>query len=128
MKRLSALILSLSLFSPLLHAADKSEPGFWEMLRMKIEQLTPQKKLSTTKAVGGVRGGPADDNDLYWKGEAKAPAVDADELSAFRTAMSLVDSGKKAEAQMAFSDFTKKYPDSPLRKDADQALAQIQLK
>lgn len=128
MKKLSALILSLSLFAPLAHAEEKNEPGFWETLRMKIEQLTPQKKLSATKAVGGVRGGPADDNDLYWKGEAKTPTVDADELTAFRNAMSLVDAGKKAEAQMAFSDFSKKYPDSALRKDADQALAQIQLK
>ncbi len=128
MKRLSALLLSLSLFAPHVHAAEKSEPGFWEMLRMKIEQLTPQKKLSTTKAVGGVRGAPAEDGDLYWKGEAKAPAIDSDELAAFKNALALVDAGKKAEAQMAFSDFSKKYPDSPLRKDADQALTQLQPK
>ncbi len=125
MKKFSALFFSLALFSPLLHAGT-SEPGFWETLRMKIEQLTPQKKLSSTNAVGGVRGAPADNGDLYWKGEAKPATIDPDELGAFRNAMSLAESGKKAEAQMAFSEFSKKYPDSPLRKDADQALAQLQ--
>jgi TolA-binding protein len=129
MKKFFVLMLGLSLFSPALYADEKSEPGFWEMLRMKIEQLTPQKKLSTTTAVGGVRGAPVEGNDLYWKGEAKpAATIDSDELAAFQNAMSLVDTGKKSEAQTAFSDFTKKYPDSPLRKDADQALGQLQSK
>jgi TolA-binding protein len=127
MKKTFIMLLGLCLISPMLYA-DDSSPGFWEMLRMKIEQLTPQTKLSTTTAVGGVRGAPAEANDLYWKGEAKPATIDADELAAFQKAMSLVDAGKKTEAQSAFSDFSKKYPDSPLRKDADQALAQLRSK
>lgn len=125
MKKVLIMLLGLSFFSPMLYAADDGSPGFWEMLRMKIEQLTPQNDLSTTTAVGGVRGAPVKDNDLYWKGEAKPASIKADELAAFRKAMALVKAGKKAEAKDAFSDFAKKYPKSPLRKDADQAIAQL---
>ena len=128
MKKISALLLALSLTSPALYAADKSEPGFWESLRMKIEQMTPQKKLNTTTAVGGVRGAPVESSDVYWKGEAKPVDIDANELAAFQNAVSLVDMGKKAEAQAAFAAFSKNYPASPLRKDADQALTQLQSK
>jgi TolA-binding protein len=124
MTRIFIILLSLCLV-PALSFADDSSPGFWEMLRMKIEQFTPQTKLATTTAVGGVRGAPVAANDLYWKGEAKPATIDADELAAFQNAMSLVDAGKKTEAEAAFSNFSKKYPDSPLRKDADQALAQL---
>jgi TolA-binding protein len=104
-------------------AADKapptSEPSFFDRLRMKLERITPQKKISATTAVGGVRGAPVESTDVYWKGEAKP--VDAGEVAAFQKAMALVDEGKKDQAQAAFADFTKKYPDSPLRKDAEQA-------
>lgn len=128
MKKVLVLLLGLSLFSPSLYAAEKSEPGFWESLRMKIEQLTPQKKLSTTTAVGGVRGAPVENTDVYWKGETKPVAIDPAELAAFQNALSLADAGKKAEAQAAFTAFTKNYPASPLRKDAEQALTQLQSK
>jgi TolA-binding protein len=125
MKRILIILLGLSLSYPAFCAADDSGPGFWEMLRMKIEQLTPQNNLSTTTAVGGVRGAEVKSNDLYWKGEAKPASIQADELAAFRNAMALVSAGKKADAKDAFSGFVKKYPKSPLRKDADQALAKL---
>ena len=125
MKRILVILLGLSLFSPALCTADDSGPGFWEMLRMKIEQLTPQNDLSTTTAVGGVRGAEVKNNDLYWKGEAKPASIKADELAAFRKAMALVKAGKKDDAKGAFAGFVKKYPKSPLRKDADQALAKL---
>src|SRR5512135_76754 len=128
MKKIAMLLLGLLLASPTLYAAEKSAPGFWETLRMKIEQLTPQKKLSSTTAVGGVRGAPVEDTDVYWKGEAKPATIDPDELTAFQNAISLADAGKKAEAQAAFSAFAKNYPESPLRKDAEQAIAQLQSK
>jgi TolA-binding protein len=128
MKRISVLFLGMFLISPALYAAEKSGPGFWESLRMKIEQMTPQKKLGTTTAVGGVRGAPVENSDVYWKGEAKPIAIDSRELAAFQNAVSLVEAGKKAEAQAAFSAFAKNYPESPLRKDADQALTQLQSK
>lgn len=128
MKKIIALLLGLSLSAPSLFAAENSEPGFWESLRIKIEQLTPQKKLGTTTAVGGVRGAPVESNDVYWKGEAKPTTIDPKELAAFKAAVSLVDAGKKTEAQSAFSTFTKNFPASPLRKDAEQALAVLQQK
>ncbi len=126
MKKFIALSFALALLSQAVYAEEAKELGFWEKLRMKIEQLTPQKKLSTTTAVGGVRGAPVESSDVYWKGEA-AP-VDAAELAAFQKALGLADAGKKSEAEAAFAEFVKAHPDSPLRKDADQALAQLQAK
>jgi TolA-binding protein len=130
MKKLFSVLLALMLAVTTLHAQDKKEAalGFWEMLRMKIEQLTPQKKLSTTTAVGGVRGAAVEVADVYWKGESKPQFIDTDELGAFQKAISLVEGGQKEQAQAAFADFAKTYPNSPLRKDADQAMAQLQVK
>jgi TolA-binding protein len=127
MKKLSFVLLALMLAVTTLHAADKNEAplGFWEMLRMRIEQLTPQKKLNTTTAVGGVRGAAVEVADVYWKGETKPQFIDSDELTAFQKAMSLVEAGQKDQAQAAFAEFAQTYPNSPLRKDADQALAQL---
>jgi TolA-binding protein len=130
MKKLIALfvLLGVVLASPVYSADEKQEVSLWERLRMKIEMLTPKKKISTTTAVGGVRGSQADADDVYWKGEAKAQPVDAEELAAFKKALSLGDAGDVAGAQAAFSDFLKKHPDSRLREDAEQALALLQPK
>jgi len=130
MKKLIALfiLLGVVLATPAYSADDKQDSSLWERLRKKIELLTPKKKLATTTAVGGVRGSQADANEVYWKGEASAQPIDTDELSAFKKAISLVDAGDVAGAQAAFSDFLKKHPDSRLREDAEQALAQLQPK
>lgn len=127
MKKIIALLLlaAMALGSPMLHAAEKNDAslGFWEKLRAKIEQMAPQKKLSATTAVGGVRGAKVAADDVYWKGEKSAQVVDADELDAFKTAMALAAAGDLVKAQAAFTEFIAKNPESPLRKDADQALA-----
>ncbi len=126
MKKLCALLIGLFLsFSAI--AADKTppEPSFFEKLRMKLERVTPQRKITATTAVGGVRGAPVEATDVYWKGEAQP--VDSAEIAAFQNAMALVDAGKKEQAQAAFADFAKKYPDSPLRKDAEQAQSALQV-
>lgn len=125
MKRLIALlvVLGIALASPV-QAADQ-ELSLWERLRKKIELLTPKKKLTTTTAAGGVRGSLADADDVYWKGEAKPVAIDENELVAFSKAIALVDTGNTADAQAAFAQFVKKYPDSALRTDAEAALAQL---
>ena len=127
MKKLPPLLLILSLLSPALHAAEQSDSwsGFWERLRMRIEQMTPQKKLGNTTAVGGVRGAAVEVSDVYWKGEAKSQSVDVDELNAFQKAMALVEADQKDQAQAAFAEFAKTYPASPLKADADQALARL---
>jgi TolA-binding protein len=130
MKKLIALfvLLGVVLAAPAYSADDTQGASLWERLRKKIELLTPKKKISTTTAVGGVRGAQADADDVYWKGEAKPAPVDAEELAAFKKAMSLVDAGDQAGAQASFADFLKKHPDSRLREDAEQALAQLQAK
>jgi TolA-binding protein len=121
--------LLFAIVVPLAHAQSAapgdSWSGFWERLRMKIEQMTPQKKLGTTTAVGGVRGSAVEASDVYWKGEAKPQSIDADELTAFQKAMGLVETEQKEQAQAAFAEFAKAYPDSPLKADADQAMARL---
>ena len=130
MKRLIALLVLLGvvLAAPAYGADEKQDGSLWERLRKKIELLTPKKKIQTTTAVGGVRGAQADADDVYWKGEANTQSIDADELAAFKKAISLVDAGDVAGAQAAFSDFLKKHPDSRLREDAEMAIAQLQPK
>ena len=126
MKRYIILILlGLALFSQSLHADDKkvNTASFWEKLRSKVESLTPQKKLGVTTATGGVRGAAVATEDMYWKNDASAQTIGSDELDAFAKAMKLADSEDTAQAQAAFSEFINKYPESLLRKDADQALA-----
>jgi TolA-binding protein len=122
------LLLCMAVCSQTLHAEGKSEgsPSFWEKLRAKVEQLAPQKKMTATTAVGGVRGANMASDDVYWKGEHVAQTIDADELEAFNKALALATAGEHAKAQIAFADFATQNPDSPLRKDADQALAQLQ--
>jgi len=92
---------------------------------MKIEQMTPQKKLGSTTAVGGVRGAAVEATDVYWKGEAKPQSIDADELGAFQKAMALVEAEQKDQAKAAFAEFSKTYPNSPLKADADQVMARL---
>lgn len=130
MKNLIAplILLGMALVSQTLHAEGKNSDSlsFWEKMRVKIEQMAPQKKVSATTAVGGVRGAKVVADDVYWKGEKAAAVVDADELEAFKNAMTLAAGGELAKAQAAFTEFVAKNPDSTLRKDADQALAQLQ--
>lgn len=123
------LALYLAMGSQTLYAEGKNDEtlSFWEKLRVKIEQMAPQKKVSATTAVGGVRGAKMVADDVYWKGEKTAPVVDADELDAFKSAMTLAAGGELAKAQAAFGEFVTKNPDSPLRQDAEQALVQLQV-
>lgn len=129
MKKIVLLVLAASMLSaPALYAAEagSANMSFWEVLRKKIEGFVPQKKIGVTNAVGGVRGAPSDANDIYWKGEAHRTEIDADELAAFKKATDLAAAGETSQAHAAFSEFVTTYPDSTLRKDADQALAALQ--
>ncbi len=130
MKKAMVMVLLLGMVSgsQALYAAEGSDSrlSFWENLRMKIQVLVPQKKVIASTAVGGVRGAAIASDDVYWKGEKGTQTIDADELTAFQQAMALAEAGEVKQAQAAFSEFIKKNPDSHLRKDADQALAQLQ--
>ena len=120
------MLVGMALGTQTLYAAEGNDStlSFWEKLRKRIEMLAPQKKVNATTAVGGVRGAQISPDDTYWKGE-KVKAIDQDELVAFKMAMALAESGELTKAQTAFTEFVKKSPDSPLRKDADLALAQL---
>lgn len=127
MKKILVLLflLASSVTSAAILAADAGSMSLWEKLRKKVESFAPQKKIGATNAVGGVRGAPSDAQDIYWKGEATQAVIDAEELSAFKNAMDLAAAGEKKQANSAFAEFVKKHPDSPLRKDADQALVEL---
>lgn len=129
MKQLiTVLFLGAALLAPTLHAAEKSGESlsFWDRVRGKIESLTPQKQLGATTATGGVRGAHISTEDMYWKDDASGQTIDADELGAFTRAIKLAESEDKSQAQAAFAEFIKQYPQSILRKEADQALALLQ--
>ncbi|TAJ76241.1 MAG: hypothetical protein EPO42_12920 [Gallionellaceae bacterium] len=118
------LLLGATLASPFARAEGK-ELSFWDKLRKKVETVTPQKKIGATNAVGGVRGALSDAHDIYWKGEAVPVEIDPAELGAFKKAMDLATTGETKQARDAFAEFVKNYPNSSLRKDADQALAAL---
>jgi TolA-binding protein len=124
-KLLMMIFMELALCSHVLYADEQGgTTSFWDVLKRKLESLTPEKKavVTTTTATGGVRGAPMASEELYWKGETMPKTIDAEELDAFKRAVALFDSGDKPQAKAAFSEFIRKYPDSLLRRDADQAL------
>ena len=131
MKKVIVLLLVMILNSVTLYAGeagkDEKTSSFWDAIRKKIELLVPKKKLVATTATGGVRGAQTSTDDVYWKGDTASNVVDGDELDAFKKAVDLVGSGDKKQARDAFEEFVKTYPESSLRKDADEALAQLQL-
>ena len=89
MKKLIMLIfLGLAFGAQALHAEDKGNKtlSFWDVLRIKIESLTPQKKSTVTTATGGVRGASVTSEDVYWKNEVTAQMIAGAELDAFSNA------------------------------------------
>jgi TolA-binding protein len=102
-----------------------SAPGFLDKLRMKVDQLTPQKQSTVSTAVGGVRGSAVAAADVYWKGEAKPQVIDAAELEAFQKGLTLVDADQKAEARAVFVEFAKTYPESILKADAEEIVRHL---
>lgn len=111
--------------APAAAPAGSGMSGFMEKLRMKVEQLTPQKQVSTTTAVGGVRGSAVAAADVYWKGEAKPQTIDAAELEAFQKGVALVESDQKAQALVVFTEFAKTYPESILKADAEEIMRHL---
>lgn len=100
--------------------------GLLERVRLKVEQLTPSKKLGATTAVGGIRGSAVAASDVYWKSEAKPQFIDPDELAAFQKGVELIETDSVESARTALSSFLKTYPESPLRADASEMLTLLQ--
>jgi TolA-binding protein len=130
MKRMAKHALPLTLIvllatAGLATAQDNS--SFWQQLKNKLEGISPQKKGTTTTAVGGVRG--AKDNSgasLYWKGEEKPLTVGEDELASFNDASLAAMNGENAAALAGFQKFLASYPESVLKGDALAAIALLQ--
>lgn len=127
MKKLIITALTLFLLTPFCYADEKKNesPSFWEQIRTKIEKITPKKKPAATTAVGGVRGAKHSGEELYWKGEEKISAVDAEELSAFKDALFFIEFDEKQKALELFEEFVKDYPESTLAGDAKNAILEL---
>lgn len=130
MKRMAKHALPLTLIVLLTTAGlatAQDNASFWQQLRNKLEGISPQKKGTTTTAVGGVRG--AKDNSgasLYWKGEEKPLTVGEEELASFNDASLAAMNGEDAAALAGFQKFLASYPESVLKGDALAAIAQLQ--
>jgi len=123
-RHLTAVITLLCLGLATLAGAE--EATIWNKMKNRLETLSPQKKLTTTTAVGGVRGAkdqPAD--TLYWKSEEKMQEIDATEYARFNEAYEAATGGRKEEATAKFAAFVQEFPASPLKGDAEEALAAL---
>ena len=100
--------------------------GFWDKLQSKLDKVTPSKKISTTTAVGGVRGTKNDDaSDIYWKGRDKALNMNDEELAKFTLALESRRKGENALALKQFEEFLELYPQSQFRVEGLQAVEMI---
>ena len=108
-------------------AFSEEADSFWDTLRKKIEKITPVKKATVTTAVGGVRGSQAGDaGTLYWKGKDETVSASSEEIDLFAKGVELAISGDSVNAIVEFEGFLVKYPESSLREDTLQALANLQ--
>ena len=124
--RPTALILVLLLATAVAGQAQDA-PSFWQQLKNKLDGITPQKRSTTTTAVGGVRGAKDQAGDtLYWKGEEAPLVVAEEELADFNQASLAAMNGETATALARFQQFLRAYPQSALRPDAVAAIAQLQ--
>jgi hypothetical protein len=107
-------------------SAEGAERGWWQGLFNKVERITPRKRSFTT-AVGGVRGAQKDiSGQLYWKGRERDIVVDEEELELFKDAFDKAVEGEAGKALDLFSTFVEKYPESPMREDALNAIMKLQ--
>jgi TolA-binding protein len=126
-KRLLIAIFILIFSASLVFAGEvQQEKGWWKELKSKIEKITPTKRTFTT-AVGGVRGAREEGSGkLYWKGvEEEGPSISDVELEKFQIAVDMALEDKNAEALAAFEDFMRLYPESTLKKDAEEAVDRL---
>lgn len=124
MKRVLS-VLSLLVFAASLSFAAEKE-NLWTTLKNKVSTMTPAKTVTTTTAVGGLRGAKNEGETLYWKGKETTIEVTREELDNFSIALDYASKGEKIEARKRFEDFLKKYPSSALAKDAKDSLQMLQ--
>lgn len=109
-------------------AGDEPTPNesIWEKLRVKIENLTPKKKLIAVTAVGGVRGAKNESEELYWKDEAKEADVSEEELLKFSTVVQAASEAPVEKALELLNGYISENPNSYFVNDAKEAVAQLQ--
>jgi hypothetical protein len=118
----SAMLLGMLLLMSAPVSGEQKE-GFWDKLQTKLEKITPAKKVSTTSAVGGVRGAKNDDaSDIYWKGRDKALEMSDEELEKFNLAMESRRKGDNELSLKQFEEFLNLYPQSQFRVEGLQAV------
>lgn len=126
MMRFFIICLALFMVLSVSYAEEKEQSGFWAKLRSKVESITPKRKLPVTTAVGGVRGVKDDSaKALYWKGKEIDKEVSAKELEKFKIALEYAINGNTEESLTHFNEFLARYPESPLREDAVEALENL---
>lgn len=104
-----------------------AEGDYWQGMKERLSKIAPQKKVSATTAVGGVRGSKDQSADtLYWKDEAITAKVPDEEYAFFTVAFQLAVDGKKADATSSFQAFLKEYPQSSLKGEALAAINTLQ--
>jgi hypothetical protein len=117
----SAMLLGMLLLMSAPVSGEQKE-GFWDKLQTKLEKITPTKKVSTTSAVGGVRGAKNDDaSDIYWKGRDKTLEMSDEELEKFNIAMESRRKGDNELSLKQFEEFLNLYPQSQFRVEGLQA-------
>jgi len=94
---------------------------------LRLTKIAPQKKVSVTTAVGGVRGSKDQSADtLYWKDEAVTAQIPEEEYARFSAAYQLAVDDKKESALNSFQLFVKDYPKSALKEEALTAINELQ--
>lgn len=128
MRRMLVLCMVVVFSAVSVFAEEETEKkvSLWEIIRIKIEKVTPQKKPAVTTAVGGVRGSKAGTGkELYWKGADSEPVVQAVELDSFKGALAEAESGNLVQARLLFEKFVTDFPKSSLKDDAFSALHEL---
>jgi len=130
MRKLCIICIAI-LMSYSISIADDESPakeGLWERLRVKIENVTPKKKLIAVTAVGGVRGAKNELEELYWKDEVKDTDVPEEELLKFSTVVHAASEAPVEKALALLEGFIVENPNSFFVNDAKDAVAQLQQK
>jgi hypothetical protein len=107
---------------PVISGAKDWSLGDWlKVLEAKIRR-TEDRYQSDRAAVAAVRGRKTEEaGGLYWKG--RKTALTAEELSAFKASLALIDGGKVEDARTALTAFLTKYPAGALAEDAKKTLS-----
>ncbi|MBU0483128.1 MAG: hypothetical protein KKB30_01270 [Proteobacteria bacterium] len=122
---LTVLLMASSVALAEENSGEEKKDSLWEMIRNKIEQVTPNKKLVVTTAVGGVRGARSEaGTDLYWRGE-DLQIKNEQEMAKFESALQAAEKGETAQALSFFEGFKAEYPESDLQEYANQAIAEL---